>query len=83
MKVDKAESDYREIIITNAISKLSTPSLFSKNKSRVLLMFKKEYQHYTIEKFLLQTNIITTQIYIKRDKTPHKLHSLHRSYNKV
>jgi len=67
MQVAKIEKNYREIIMTNAILKLSTPFLFSKNKNRVLLMFKKEYQHYTIEKFLLQTNLIIPQLHIRRD----------------
>jgi len=83
MQVAKVNSNYKEIIMTNAISKLSTPSLFSKNKNRVLLMLKKEYQHYTIEKVLLQTNVIIPQTKTKSNKTPHKLHSLHRSYNKA
>jgi len=67
MKVAKTEKNYREIIMTNAISKLLMLSLCSKNKNRVLLMLAKEYQHYTIEKFLLQSNIIIPHLHIQKD----------------
>ncbi len=83
MIVVKTETNDRHIIIKNTISKLSIISLLSKNKNRAELAFKSRQKLYLEDDSLLKNHINATKKQTKTDKSPHKLHSLHRSYNKL
>lgn len=61
MIVVKGETDYRQIIITNAISKLSITTLLSKNKNRGKIVLKKKQYQYVVDNNSLQKQLNTIQ----------------------
>jgi hypothetical protein len=83
MIVVKTQIQSRQIIIRNPISKLSIISPLSKNENRAELVFKNKKYLYLSTVFSSQNYLKINKKQTKIPKSAHKLHSLHRSYNKL
>jgi hypothetical protein len=81
--VVKMQTQRRQIVNRSTISKFSIISPLSKNKITDEFAFKRRQGLDKIDKSTLQNHINTTQKQTKSFKSAHKLHSLHRSYNKL
>ena len=83
MIVVKMQTKQRQFHVQSTLFKLLIVPLLSKNKNRKKLVFKSKQYLSKADNFLSQNHIIVTQKHSKNIKSTHKLHSLHRSYNKL
>lgn len=74
---------YEQTIIKKIISIFSITSLLSKNENRDRVVFKCKQELDKTDKLTSQNQISTTKKQTRKEKSAHKLHSLHRSYNKI
>jgi hypothetical protein len=81
--VVKIQMQERKIIILNVVSNSSIRLVLSKNRNRDKLAFKKRQNLHSADNSLILNQRNTTQKKTKILQSAHKLHSLHRSYNKA
>ena len=73
----------RQISIRNTLSKFSIITPLLKNKNRDKLAFKSRQHLNKVDDFSFQNHIVISKKQTKIYKSAHKLHSLHRSHNKL
>jgi len=77
MIVVKMQTQNRQIIIKNILSKFPIVSSLPKNENREKVVFKTKQHLHLTDNILLKKHINTIQKQIKLYKSAHKLHSLH------
>jgi len=80
--VVKMKTQDRHITNRSTISKFSITSSLSKNENRDKVAFKNKQNLHLADYSSSKHHINISQKQTKINKSPHKLHSLHRSYNK-
>ena len=77
MIVVKMQTQKTQTYLQNTLSKLLIKPLFSKNRDRDALVFTSKQNLDNIAKYSPKNHINATQKQTKKDKSTHKLHSLH------
>jgi len=81
--VVKMQIQKRQTHLQITLSKLLIQPLLSKNTKRDTLTFTNRQDLNNVADFSSKKEIITTYKQTTKEKSAHKLHRLHRSYNKV